>query len=74
MNVFLPAACGMVIGWVVIFFFLLGRLAFGLTFYQPHSEMEGKIVKEGRLAFGLTFYQSHSEMVLNRVKLLGRDI
>ena len=32
----------MVIGWVVMlffFFFLLGRLAFGVTFYQPHSDM-----------------------------------
>ena len=37
---FLPAACGMVMGWVVMFFFfLLGHLAFGLTFYQPHSDM-----------------------------------
>ena len=35
---FLPAACGMVIGWVMFLWFL-GHLAFGLTFYQPHSDM-----------------------------------
>ena len=41
MLAFLPAACGMVKGWVVmlLLFFLLGHLAFGLTFYQPHSDM-----------------------------------
>ena len=30
---FLPAACGMVMGWVGVFLFFLGRLAFCLTFY-----------------------------------------
>ena len=40
----------MVIGWVVMFF-LLGHLAFGLTFYQLHSDMirQGRIVGEGHL-------------------------
>ena len=32
------SACRMVIGWVVMLLFL-ARLAFGLTFYQPYSDM-----------------------------------
>ena len=49
---FLPVAWVMVIGWVVMLFLLLGRLAFGPTFYQQHSAMvlrQGGIVGKGHL-------------------------